>query len=54
MVLCSAGKGPFVAGKANNMCQRGSFMGGGGGGGVVGEGEWSEGHDPALAGKFRG
>ena len=32
MVLCSAGKEPFVAGKANNMCERGSFMGGGGGG----------------------
>ena len=32
----------------------GQFYGWGGGVGVVGEGEWSEGHDPALAGKFRG
>ena len=26
----SAGKGPFMAGKAKNMCQRRTFLGGGG------------------------
>ena len=42
----SAGKGPFMAGKAKNMHQRHNFPGAGGGG-------WSEGHGPALAEKFR-
>ena len=42
----SAGKGPFMAGKAKNMCQRHTFLGGGGG-------QWSEGHGFDLAVKFR-
>ena len=42
----SAGKGPFMAGKANNMQQRCNLLGGG-------RGKSSEGHGPALAGKFR-
>ena len=39
----SAGKGPFVDGKAKNI----DFSKRGGGGG-----QWSEGHGPALTGKF--
>ena len=35
----STGKGPFMAGKAENMPQRYTFQGGGGGGGK----EWSSG-----------
>ena len=38
----SAGKGPFMDGKAKNIYF--SKMGGGG--------QWSEGHGPALTGKF--
>ena len=54
----SAGKGPFMAGKAKNAPEAhfpgGNVGGGGGGGGGGGEGgEWSEGHVPALAEKFK-
>ena len=41
----SAGNGPFMAGKAKKMHQRCNLLGG--------RGQSSEGHDPALAGKFR-
>ena len=41
----SAGKGPFMAGKAKNMCQRRTFL--------AGRGQWSEGHGFDLAVKFR-
>ena len=40
----SAGKGLFMAGKDKNMHQRCNLLGG--------WGRWSEGHGPALAGKF--
>ena len=40
----SAGKGPLMAGKAKNMCQRCTFLGG--------RGQWSEGHGFNLAVKF--
>ena len=40
----SAGQGPFMAGKENNMHQRCNLLGG--------WGQWSERHGPALAGKF--
>ena len=41
----SAGKGPFVDGKAKNidLSKKGAGEGGG---------QWSEGHGPALTGKF--
>ena len=42
----SAGKGPFMAGKAKNMHQRCNLLGGG-------RGQLSEGRGPSLAGKFR-
>ena len=35
----TAGKGPFMDGKAKNMCQRRSFLGG--------WGQWGEGHQMA-------
>ena len=40
--ISSAGKGPFMDGKAKNICfsKRGEG------------GQWSEGHGPALTGKF--
>ena len=41
----SASKGPFMASKAKNMCQRRPFLGG--------RGQWSEGHCFDLAVKFR-
>ena len=28
--FCSAGRGPFIAGKAKKMCERRTFLGGGG------------------------
>ena len=40
----SAGKGPLMAGKTKNMCQRCTFLGG--------RGQWSEGHGFNLAVKF--
>ena len=45
----SAGKGPLMARKAKNLHRRCTFPGSGGGG----VGYWSEGHSPALPGKFR-
>ena len=42
----SAGKGPFMDGKAKNI-----YFSKRGGGGVEG-GRWSEGHGPAFTGKF--
>ena len=41
----SACKGPFMAGKAKNMCQRRTFLGG--------RGQWSEGNGFDFAVKFR-
>ena len=40
----SAVNRPFMAGKAKNMCQRCTLLGGGG--------QWSEGHGPPLLGNF--
>ena len=45
----SACKGPFLTGKAKNICQRHTFLGDGGGGG-----RWGEGHGPILLGKVLG
>ena len=38
----SAGKGPFLTGKAKNICYRCTFLGR----------KWGEGHGPSLTGKF--
>ena len=40
----AAGKGPFMASKAEVIHQRHTFLGDGG--------QWSEGHGPTLAGKL--
>ena len=45
LIFSSAGKGPFMARKANAMCQRPTFLG-------EGRGLGSEGHGFDLAAKF--
>ena len=46
LIFSSAGKGPFMARKANAMCQRPTFLG-------EGRGLGSEGHGFDLAAKYR-